>query len=283
MLALPITAREVLEGLREASALPENARQERPVPRASGLASCARATAYDMEGLEATTDWGRPDITFTQEQGRVAEDLTVAGINASGRLRVVNRQVELPDNVPYTGHPDGEVEGVGDGLHWGFEHKHFGEWKYNQFQKYGLECEPGEEVLAQAIAYGMSLGWDAVLIAITSQDASVIFRDTNRAKKYKDTTKRWPDFVGEERLNPKLILFAVDLREYYPTLGPRVAARAEQLAVGVLEHGAAAVQREADPSDDPSFPCSYCQHYARCRSDGEGRIRITPIFNERNG
>lgn len=284
MLQLPITVAEVMDGLAEAYAKPENAVQERSTPRASGLSSCARQQAYDMAGIKQATDWGRNEMAFTQEQGRIAEDLTIAGIKRTNKVKVVNRQIELPEDCGYTGHPDGELvfkfqewEATdGNGLTWGFEHKHLGQYKYQQIQKRGL-LEGAADYIIQTVAYGMALSWDACLVAITAQDASVIRRDMTRARKYKDTTKRWPDFVDPAHLHPKMILFALDLKELYPSMGQRIKLRAEQLSQS--KH--TLVAREGDPdADPPGFPCSYCGHFDLCCSDGGGGVSIMPVITE---
>ena len=305
-LPLPISVKEVLLGVKEMGQLPENETQVREKPRASNLVSCARASAYDMAGVEGTTDWGRDDMSFTQEQGRLAEDITIGGMQMSNKVRVRNRQIELPEAGSVTGHPDGELVFYGprpdgippgwsdvdqDGRKWGFEHKHFGQFGYTKILRGGLFEEAGD-IVDQAILYGAGLGWDAVLIAITAQDASVIRRDINRSKNYKDKTKRWGLDLDPNNANPKLMLFAVDLIPLYisrlPILDGRAAALREALAVFPPE----AIVPEGDPfwqdSDDDKiakgsgFPCSYCDHWEKCCWDLQQSDPVVTIPKVRN-
>ena len=285
MLQLPITVAEVMEGLVEAFAKPENAVQERSTPRASGLSGCARQQAYDMAGIQHATDWGRNEMAFTQEQGRIAEDLTIAGIEQSGTVRVVNRQIELPEDSGYTGHPDGELvfklqaweSTDANGLNWGFEHKHLGQYKYQQIQKRGL-LEGAPDYIIQTVAYGMALGWDACLVAITAQDASVIRREMTRNLNAKNPKVRWAENLDPANANPKMILFPLDLRELYPSMGMRIKLRADQLTAAL---GPELIGREGDPTaNPPGFPCSYCGHFDQCLRDGGGGVPIMTVITE---
>lgn len=296
---LPFSAQDILRGVKKAYANPINAPQVRQYPRASGLSSCARAQAYSMAGAPGDKEWNRHEMAFTQEQGRLAEEITVEGIYeaANGTVEVVGVGEELSvdaEKVGYTGHPDGELHfrhnrGAAahihywddvddDGLKWGFEHKHYGSYGYQKIQKGGI-LTGGADVINQCILYGYALEWDKVLICITAQDGSVNRRDLTRARKYKDPAKRWPDFLEPGMDNPKLLMFEVDLRPYYKTILPRLLLRAKALTeVAKSNILPAEVVREFEP-EGMTFPCSYCDHYDTCVEDGQGNVPI-PVLSE---
>lgn len=300
MLELPITPQAILRGVTGPS-LVENETHVATRPRVSSVASCARKTLYDMHGIEESHDWGRDEAAFTQEQGRLAEDITISGIDASGLVRVVNRQVELNDASPATGHPDGELEfraypdegphpdddpgsyevpGWYDcddnGRKWGFEHKHFGDYGFSQILKGGL-FEGASSTITQVVLYGAARGWDACLVAITSQDASVVRRTMKQNRDAKKPKVRWTDDLDPNNSSPKLLLFAVDLRPLYKTLLPILDGRAAALAEAARELSPCDIVPEGEPfwqeDEDPKvangsgFPCSYCEHWKDCTDD----------------
>ena len=57
------------------------------------------------------TNTGQRDGSLTTEQGRIMEDMSVELVRLASqdRLVVANRQIELPEGFPMTGHPDGQV------------------------------------------------------------------------------------------------------------------------------------------------------------------------------
>lgn len=282
--------------------LPENEKQARDKPRASGIASCARQIAYMMANVPETNQ-GAVDSIITTEQGRIMEDLSVELINELG-FQVINRQITLPADYPLTGHPDGEIVHNyfynahsepkemydlldANGLKWGFEHKHLGRWAYEAVFKRGLEAaEP--VYLAQAVAYGDALNWDAVMWVIMAQDASSTRSDATNNLKAKNPAVRWaisPDW------NPKYQVFAMDLRPYKQTLAKRIRMRAEWFTKYVTEgKNPDEVIREYDPDTTdkntftpredgtvertvgPGFPCSHCEWLDRCVAAGQGKF-----------
>lgn len=284
--------------------LPENLPQVRSKARASGIANCARQIAYYMANVPVT-DEPREDSSVTTAQGRIMEDLSIDLIERTGKAKVVNRQISLPDDYPLTGHPDGELvfdyfynphmtapkeeyrELDDDGLKWGFEHKHPGRWAYEKMFKSGLEQgEPG--YLAQAIAYADALGWDAVMWVIMAQDASSTASDATTNLRAKKPEVRWatrPDW------NPKYQVYAMDMRPYKQTLAKRIRARGEWFIDWAAdEPNPDDVMREYDAealtkstyhadadgnitrTEGPPFPCSHCPWLQRCLAVGQGSI-----------
>lgn len=330
-LPLPVPVRDVLRGVGEANRLPENEVQKREKPRASSVSGCARACVYDMHATPESTDWERDEMPFTQEQGRLAEDITIGGLEASGELVVYNRQVELPDSSPVTGHPDGELgyrarnldeflagdyvrglrdgeegetwshvktshvfsrEFASDGRVWGFEHKHYGEYGFTKILRGGLYENAGD-VVDQVLLYGAALGWDACLVAITSQDASVIRKAIRRNLEAKKPKVRWAEELDPNNDNPKLLLFALDLRPLYALRLPLLDGRAAALAEAARVAEPWAIMPEGNPfwqeSDEKGeregsgFPCSYCEHWTKCCDDlklNNPSIEIPKVRNE---
>jgi len=113
MVSLP-SAAELLAVARETFIMDVNRAKPRSKPRASGIGSCARQIAYMMRNVPPTNDAPLPekepsgDADLTAEQGRMAEDLTVALLKTKG-IVVANRQIELPPEYPMEGHPDGQL------------------------------------------------------------------------------------------------------------------------------------------------------------------------------
>lgn len=283
---------EFLTASRGAFELPENARQKREKPRASGIVNCARQVAWYMADVEAT-DESHPDTTLTTEGGRMYEDISIKVLEQMG-IEVVDRQVSLPDDYPVTGHPDGKLiqlvpESILDrrnpgGLVWGFEHKFLGRWGYEHLFQQGLEASK-PEYICQTALYGDALGWDKALFVIVSQDASSTRSDARNNLKAKNPARRWahdPDW------NPKVQLHEVDIRPLKSTLIPGLHARANWLSAVVEEHdeeAGEATAREYDPTvtkekayavdgeilwhEEPEFPCSYCPFLQRCLEVGQ--------------
>jgi len=288
---LPLTAEQVLSGLYRAPefSLPENEVQKRTKPRASGLLSDAREIAYAMAGFPPTDPpenrEDRLDGKFTQEQGRLAEDLSVAGIGASGLVRVVNRQISLPDDYFVTGHPDGELEyyraiagsGMQQSAGWfpkndlglkvGFEHKHYGRFAYAKIAKDGL-VGGAPELMAQIVLYGYGLGWDACYVVITSQDAS--------SARFELRNK------GVKGINPKMMVFMVDLREHYDTV-PLLQKRAEWLSEWAARDGDPRnVAIEANKVATTSFPWGWSEYVTQAMDDGQSgeRAPLPPFVRD---
>ena len=295
MLTPPFTAGELLGVASEEFMLPENIPTVRAKPRASSIGDCARKIAYMMANTEVT-DPGEDDGEITTEQGRIVDEaisqrlVRRLGEKRGDNIRVVNTQVALPDGFPMTGHPDGELS-YGDemrdvdGLLWGYEHKHLGRWGYEKTFKEGIEV--GEPVyLCQMISYGLALGWDAVAAVILAQDSSSTKSDAQQNLKAKNPGQRWavnPDW------NPKMLVYCLDLRQYYNTLGRRLIDRANWFIDWAANDGNPDnVQAEYSPEDVkphytvvegepveefiPNFPCSHCEWLTRCRESGpDGR------------
>lgn len=287
---LPFTVDDFLIAANEryAFALPENAPKERDKPRVSGICRDAREIAYMMANTpktDANVDV-RSDSVLTTEQGRMAEGLVIPVINKLG-FNVLYKQRALPDSYPLTGHPDGMLgnpvppEGLNirydpekgwnaatrleDGLVWGFESKHFGRWGYEDILKKGLE-ESSPETIAQVALYGDALGWDAALVVVTSQDASSVRSDMTRNRQAKNPAVRWADRPG---LNPKVALFAVDIRPLKETLVPVLLDRAEWFIRWKEQDGDPAnVMWEIQPSDE--FPWGWAEWKTQALLDGQG-------------
>ena len=303
-MSLSFTANDILLGVGKAKQAEWNKPGVKEYPRASGLAGCARSSAYYMAGFAGDKDWDRPDMAFTQEQGRLAEQLTCGGIfEGSGRtvrVQFSNDELEVTgDSTSYTGHPDGELlflgaradaptnalqtewqDVDGEGLKWGFEHKHYGSYGYQKILKGGI-FTGGEDVIHQSLLYGAAFGWDMVLICITSQDASVQRRDMSRARKYKDESKRWPLALKKGMDSPKLLKFEVDLRPLYKTLLPLLTNRAKALTEAMKTRDPGDIEREHEP-EAMAFPCSYCDYFDDCVADGPsvGGVRVPPLRDE---
>lgn len=275
MLELPFTVEEFLGAANEryAYALPENAPKERDKPRVSGICRDAREIAYMMANTpktDANADV-RSDSVLTTEQGRMAEDLVVPVVNQLG-YQVIERQLALPADYPLTGHPDGallKTNPVSTELIWGFESKHFGRWGYEDILKRGLE-ESAPDIIAQVALYGDALGWDACLVVVTSQDASSVRSDMTRNRKAKNPASRWADKPG---LDPKVQLFAVDIRPLKETLVPVLLERAQWFIDWKADpegSDPAMVRWEIEPSD--AFPWGWSEWKTQAMMDGQGDI-----------
>lgn len=216
----PLSVSDFYAAARRVLVMEENEPQLRPKPRVSGISRDAREIAYMMANVPRT-NVARGDAFFQAEQGRLMEDVTCK-ILASFGMPVSDRQISLPDDYPLTGHPDGVVHVPGT-ERWGFEHKHFGRWAYEDIMKKGL-VEAAPEIVAQVSLYGDALNWDKCLVVITSQDASSIRSDMTRNKKAKNPHARWAD--AEDVADPKVMLFALDMRQSIPALVPALKQRA---------------------------------------------------------
>lgn len=290
-LVLPVTAEQLMAGAREAFMLPENRPRPHSKPRASGIGSCARQQAYSMAATATTNDGGNEN-SLTTEQGRIVDEGVTQRLFKPWGVAVVNSQITLPDEFPMTGHPDGELVRVdamdqfmGDGLKWGYEHKNMGRWAYETVFKKGFE--QGEPTyLCQTISYGMALEWDAAYVVCLAQDASSVNSDARTNLKAKNPQERWANRPG---WNPKLLVYGIDLRQYYPSLGKRLVQRAGWLTDWYNnDQTPGNVAREADPENNeretytvaadgeisrgsgPDFPCGWCPWLNRCLVDGAG-------------
>lgn len=304
MLTPPFTAGDLLKAAPGAFQLPENAPQLRSKPRASAIGGCSRQNAYMMANVDKEGDTG--GSTYTTEQGRLAEDITckiVEHLDVPRPLVVSYRQVSLPESMWASGHPDGyimyrdqcldgpdgwELKDGGDphlddGLVWGFEHKQPGRWGYETSFKKGF-WESNRGYTAQALTYGVGLGWDAVMVVVVSQDSSSTNSDARINLKSKKPAVRW---ANDPLWDPKVLVYTMDLREAVP-MAKLVEQRARWLTKHMESGEAGDVYREHDPLDEsresfyadeagkifstrgPQFPCSYCDWRDKCIEDGEG-------------
>jgi hypothetical protein len=269
----PLSNMEILKGVHMVDERPENVVQKRSKPRASALLSDARECAYMMAGIPYSDPHSdnpeRVDGKFTQEQGRLAEDITCAAINTTGTVRVVNRQIELPEDYFVTGHPDGELEfsfpngHMGrdwdttlNGMKWGFEHKMYGRYQLLQIAKQGLFAAAPEAV-AQALLYGDALGWDAVMFVIASQDASSM-RYEYRASRVKE--------------HPKLNVYGLYLRSMYDDYLPMLKARAEWFTDWYENDGNPANVAIEARDVKGTFPWGYSEYRSLAIADGPGTL-----------
>ena len=277
----PFTAADFLRAVPQAFMLDENRPQVRARSRASALSSCAREQGYMMANVpksnEQVEDPERFDIPLASEEGRHYEDLSIAVIRSMG-YDVVDRQIELPEDYPVSGHPDGRLIGVTDeakasvsGGVWGFEHKHFGRYEYQKIYKQGLMAA-APEIVAQMSLYGDALGWDFCLLCIVGKDASSNKGDARQNRNVKDKSKMW---VGED-WNAKVQIFAVDLHPLKDTMVPRLKLRANWFnSYMAAEGGREALADGLYPEYDPfpgakgiAFPCSYCEWLTKCQETG---------------
>ena len=295
----PFTTAEYLESASRVFQLPMNAVQTRSRPRASSLGACAREQGYMMAGVEhdpigAEGSARGTDGDLTAEQGRMFEDLSVRIIEGVG-LSVVDRQIELPDDYPVSGHPDGrlvqqkpdgQVQHI-DGLIWGFEHKHLGRWAYEKIIKVGLfDAEPN--YVLQSALYGHALGWDAALFVVVAQDSSSIRGDMTANLRAKNPATRW---ATGTKVHPKVNIVPVDLRPIKNGLVPMALDRAKWLSNWQETDGDPAnIAREYDPTVQESkwvadgngdrmevmrqpFPCGWCPWLTKCLEAGGGGNR----------
>lgn len=293
MLTPPFTAEEFLAVVGQTFALPENEVREYDKPRASSLASCARQQAYAMAGTEHDAigvegSARQTDGALTAEQGRMFEDLSVKVIEQMG-VAVVDRQISLPDSYPVTGHPDGRLSG--DGLVWGFEHKHLGRYAYEKILKEGLlAANPG--FVLQSALYGDALGWDAALFVVVAQDSSAVRGDITANLRAKNPASRWSVYPG---VNPKVTIAPLDLRPVKHGLVPLGLDRARWLSEWKRSSGIPRdVAREFDPTtteekwvadgyggrttvDRAPFPCGWCPFFSKCLADGPGGKAAPPL------
>ena len=267
--------------------MPENARGQRSKPRASSIGKCLRQNAYMMTDTPRT-DEQSDESTYTQEQGRVMEDLSIAALErgTQGRVQVGHRQLCIghvkcseqheqgPEAFPLTGHIDGQLAPTD-----GFEHKNLGRYGYEGlFKEYvytgawntAVEGE-APVYLCQSLTYGMALGWDRSLFVVVAQDASSTRSDATRNRKIKDASKIWanhPDW------NPKAFIFWLELADYKVFLWPMIRNRAGWLTKWKARPDADPdqVQREYDPEKE-LFPCTYCPWYTRCKEVGQQGLR----------
>ena len=286
---------------------PENERQRRLKPRASGLISCARQQAYQMAGVPET-DVMQPDAVVTQEIGRLVEDYSVSVVPKIEDsplvvapwegLAIVGRQVSLPDSFFVTGHPDGRVtqrkfmygnqgrseyaNTTADGLVCGWEHKVYGAYSYKE-ALYGNVVSGVPGAFAQGVIYGLGLDWDAVLINIIAADAAFIRGEMKRVAQYAETGKalktrqsnqeKLDKFKGK---NAKVEVKHLDLRPYKELFRGDFEARALALSqVSVDEVDPDTVMREKQPEGEKPYPlCDYCPFKTRCIEAGTGTLRI---------
>lgn len=280
-----------------------NQPQARVKARASGLGTCARRQAYSARGGDPSDP---AEHILTPMQGTYVEDLSCAVIeHLPYGLTVVDRQIELPEDYPVAGHPDGrlqmkdEIEPyLRDGLVWGFEHKHLGRFGYQKAFKEGFMIA-NPDYMAQVTMYADALGWDAVLIVVLAQDASATVYDYRMAgeaawnndpknprgnKTKNPTTYARNEWGLREDFDPKVQLFAYDLRQLKGYAAPPLHERARQIIE--LSATPERVKREYDPTKKNdgktnNFPCFWrgggsCPFYQQCLADGEGDVVVTP-------
>ena len=254
---------ELLRAVHHAFQLPENVPQVRSKPRASSLTSDAREIAYGM----AATPFSNPhsenadrvDMAFTQEQGRLCEDITVGALAQLG-WPVEDRQIELPADYFVTGHPDGIIGGRTL-----FEHKLYGRFAYKDLARGGIWGEKGRDILAQAALYGDALGLDDVLIVVASQDASSIRLEFRQAA------------FRNKGINPKVQLFRVEMAELQHMIPP-LKARAQFFIDWMADCGDPShVACETKP-DGSKFPWSYSEYLDRAIADGPEGLTAPPAF-----
>jgi len=278
-LVVPISNWDILRNVHKAHELPENAIQKHTKPRASGLMGDAREIAYMMAGVPLSDPFvendERVDGKFTQEQGRLAENITADAINASDSIRVVNRQISLPEDFFVSGHPDGEVvylhdeDGLINGLKFGWEHKHLGRYQYKEVVTKGI-LAGYPDIVAQALLYGHALGWDAAQLNITSQDASSM-RVELRGKKIH------PDTDG----HPKMLSYALDLRPLYDMI-PMLEKRAKWFSDWMENDGDPARVAVEAKSLTGVFPWGYSEYKSLAIADGPGSLVApqTPLVRD---
>lgn len=267
-LELPFDVMDVFHGVHLMASRPENGVFKRDKPRASGLTGDAREIAYMMAGIPPSNPHAfnpeRMDGAYTAEQGRLMEDLTFDAIShmaVPGHFKVVGRQVSLPDSYFVSGHPDGVLEGTKIGV----EHKHYGRFAYKEIARDGIWGPKGRDVLAQSALYGDALGWDSVLIMITSQDASSMRMELNTNA-----------FRGKG-IHPKLMMFHVSM-EQLSAFVPQLKARAEFFINWAKYDGNPGnVNWESEPNPK-KFPWSYSEYTTRAILDGPGLKDAPPAF-----
>lgn len=226
----PISVEDFYRGAREVLRLPENEPQVHVKPRVSSISRDAREIAYMMANTPRTND-ERGDLFLSAEQGRLMEEGSIKALAGAG-LYVMARQMSLPREYPLTGHPDGWLttnlmqgtlhSRLSDGKQWGFEHKHFGRWAYEDIMKKGL-IEAAPDIIGQVALYGDALGWDRCMVVVTSQDASSVRSDMTRNKKAKNPNARWAD---DTEADPKVMIFGIDIEQAKFALVPALLQRA---------------------------------------------------------
>lgn len=254
---------DLLQAVHHAFQLPENAPQIRSKPRASSLTGDAREIAYMMANTPKSNPHAenadRVDMAFTQEQGRLAEEITIGALAQLG-WPVEDRQIELPADYFVTGHPDGII--AGRTL---FEHKLYGRFAYKDLAREGIWGSKGRDILAQAALYGDALDLDDVLIVVASQDASSIRLEFRQAA------------FRNKGLNPKVMLFRVEMADLRPLI-PALKARALFFILWAETDGNPAnIAWESDPNKN-QFPWSYSEWADRAISDGPGHLVAPPAF-----
>ncbi len=290
-LAPPFTVAEFAaasHGLTQAHNLP--GRREKP--RASSLGSCARRQAADLAGVAPSNP--APHV-LTQEQGRYVEDLTCEVIeHLPHGLTVVDRQIELPDDYPVSGHPDGrlapaecpESRPLGDGRVWGFEHKHLGRFQYlKTFREGFLNAHP--DYMAQLTLYGDALGWDAALVVVLAQDGSSTAYEQRQSERWATTGKTQATrdrhaWATRPDWDAKVLLYAYDLAQYRAFAVAGLHRRAEEIAAA--SGRPETVKREYHPEvpdgETNNFPCSWrggsCPVLTWCLDNGDGAVEAAP-------
>ena len=289
MIEPPVSRDEILQAFGKAFSRPENLPQERTKPRASALASCARAQSYDMamtptDPIGAAGSLLSYDADLTSEQGRAFEGLMERTLKSIG-VEVVSAQTELPEDYPVSGHPDGEldlsnkqswsngIQRVDPSPKWGVEFKHLGRFGYKKALTRGLRAGHPHYIL-QGRLYGDALGWDAVLYIVSSQDASSIRTDASASLRYKTPSARWAELVD---WHPKIHIETLEIDEVRNGLLPVAKARARWLSDWKASSGEPSmVAREYSP-ENAQFPCTYCPYLTTCLADGNGGQRAPEL------
>ena len=254
---------DLLQAVHGAFQLPENAPQVRSKPRASSLTGDAREIAYMMANVQKSNPHAdnadRVDMAFTQEQGRLCEDITVGALAQLG-WPVEDRQIALPADYFVTGHPDGIIGGRTL-----FEHKLYGRFAYKDLAREGIWGSKGRDILAQGALYADALGLDDVLIVVASQDASSIRLEFKQAA------------FRNKGLNPKVMLFRAEMADLVHLIPP-LKARAQFFIDWMANDGDPAhVAWESAPGPS-KFPWSYSEYLDRAVADGPGGLVAPPAF-----
>ncbi len=168
----------------------------------------------------------------------------------------------------------------------GFEHKHLGTWAYTRYCIWGDNIEEANfDHLIQGALYCEARNLDYHVWVITSQDARAMNTAIERNRDAKDPKVR---YANNAWVDPKLMVFVVDMRPWRKLLTPHLRARAEALSRWKVDDGNPAnVKPEYDPDGlneygDINYPCSWCEYRTVCKEDGDSGIAIPCLPNQEN-
>lgn len=279
ILVPPFTFRQLAEGVSDATAIPGNETQVMRRPRASGIMNDAREIAYKMAGTPVSNERMAQDDRWQDvmaaETGRMLEDLMCLGImnlrDGLEQYAIVDRQVELPEDYPMSGHPDGRLvrrtkngfKEMPGGKRVGIEFKVKGSYQFKNLAADGIHSAIGRDLLAQVTTYGDALKWDSVVIVVMSHDAGPIRNDVSRFKKYAMLKK-----MKEDQFHAKGFVWAVDLTELKEALAPMLHKRADwfsrRQAAGKDPRD---VRFEKAPTERQDFPWGWSEYYDLAHAD----------------